>query len=156
MQRGAQWISEGDNYFRISFFEEHSCSGQCSAGADRADESINFSVGLLIYFGSSGFEVALSVCGVIKLIGPDRSVWFGLRQFFGEASGNLDVIIFIAIGHCRNFPQIRSAQPQHIFFFLTLRFRNHNHGTVSQGISDQRQTDSGVTRGSFNDHPART
>ena len=154
VERGAHRIGERDAHGVAERFERDGDAGERAAGADGADKAVDLAVGLPPDFRSGRLDVALAVGDIVELVGPDRAVLFGLRQLLGEPAGELHVIVGIGIGHRRHFDQLGAAQPQRVFLFLALGFRNDDHRAETHRIADQRKPDAGVAGGAFDDHAA--
>jgi len=99
--------------------------------------------------------VRLAVVQVVPLIGEQHAVLFGLAQLVGETACDVLVVVRVAVGQRRHFDQFRAAKPQHVFLFLALRVRDHDHRAVAARACDQREPDAGVAGGAFDHKPAR-
>ena len=99
--------------------------------------------------------MALAIGDIVELIGPDRAGRIFLGQPQGEAAGKFHVIVGIGIGDRRNLDQFGALQPEQVLFLLALGVGNDDHGLVAQGIGDERETDSGIARRTFDDQSAR-
>src|SRR6202040_2835342 len=135
--------------------QRHGDAGKRSASPDGASETIDLAFRLRPNLGPGRLEVALAIGDIVELIGPDRAGRIFLGKPQGEAAGEFHVIIGIGIGDRRNLDQVGALQPQQVLFLLALRVGNDDHGLVAQGIGDERETDSGVARRTFDDQSAR-
>ncbi len=68
----------------------------------------------------------------------------------------MHVIVGILVGYGGDLAQIGTAEPQHVFLFLALGFRDHDHGAVAPRIGDQGQADAGIAGRTFDDDASGT
>src|SRR5205814_4673697 len=135
--------------------QERGNAGKRAAGADRADEAVDLAVGLLPDFRTGRDVMRAAVIEIIPLIGKDDAVRLILAQLIGEAAADVLVIVRVAVGGRRYLDQFGTTQPQHVFLFLALRFRDHDQGAIPARVRDQREPDAGVSRGAFDHEAAR-
>ena len=98
--------------------------------------------------------MGLPVGYIVKLVGPDRTIGFGLRQFFSQATGIAHKIVGVAIGGGGHGHQFGPRQSQHIHLFTALGFGDHNHRFEPHRGPDQRQADAGIACRAFNNRAA--
>lgn len=141
--------------FFITFLKAHGNTGQRTAGANSTDKAVNLTISLFPDFRGCGVNMALTVGDIVKLVGPDGAIGFGLCQFFGQTTRYVNIVVLIAIGDSRNFTQISAQKTQKIFFLLALGFRNNNDGTIAKRIANSGKADAGIACCSFDDNTAR-
>ncbi len=95
----------------------------------------------------------LAIVEVIPLVGEDDAVLLGLVELVGQPSADMLVVVGIAVRQGRHFEQLGAEQPQCVFLFLALRFRNDDQRAIAARAGDQRQPDAGIAGGGF-DHQA--
>ena len=96
----------------------------------------------------------LTVGNVVKLVGPDHTLVCRTCQRVRKTFRIAHKVVGVAIRRGWHLHQLGTGQTQHVLFFLTLRFRNDNHGFEPHRRADQRKPDAGVARRAFNNRAA--
>ena len=117
-------------------------------------KSVNLAAGLLPDFRAGRNVMCLRVVQVVPLIGKQDAVRLGLAKLIGKAPGDVLVVVRIAVGQRRHLDELGATEPQRVLLFLALSFRNDDQGPVTSRIGDDRKTDPGIARGSFQDQAA--
>src|SRR5581483_6646286 len=102
-----------------------------------------------------GRVVAVAIGDVVELLSPDRAVGLGARELFGEALGNVNVIVRILVGNRRDLVEAGAEHAQCSLFLLRLRLWNDDHTAITARVGHQGEADAGITRGALYDDAAR-
>src|SRR5690606_9962002 len=94
---GTLGIGETDANRRIALLEISAHPRQGTAGAHRADKTINFAFCLLPDFSASGVVVNLRIGGIVKLASPDCAMGFRGGEFFRHAPGGVNIMLGIVV-----------------------------------------------------------
>ena len=154
IDRSTHRIGGGDLDVRVARLQRKSDARERSAGADRAREAIDQPLGLLPDLSARGFLVRLTVRDVVELIGPDRRLGIVLGELFGDAFGDLHVVVRIAIGDGGHFDELRAEKPERVLLLLALRVGNDDDRFQSERIAHDGDADAGVARGALDDGAA--
>src|SRR5262249_29819322 len=92
---------------------------------------------------------------IVELVCPNGPIWLGLRHIFSESAGKLHVVVRIGVGHGRDQPQVRTAEPEHVLLLLALGLRHYDDRFETHGIADEGETDAGIAGSAFHDRAAR-
>ena len=152
--RGSHRVGEADLDVGVAFFQRDPDPGKGAPCADRADEAVDLAAGLLEDLGPGQVDVALAVGEVVKLVRPDRARRFGLREIFGEASRHVDEVVGVLERNRGDFTQVRAAEAKHVFLFLALGIGDDDHRAVAERVAHEREANSRVARGAFDDGAA--
>jgi hypothetical protein len=147
-------VGRGDPDSRVPLLQEQRGARERSAGSDRAGEAVDLAAGLPPDLWPGAAEVAFAVRGVVPLVGPQHSVRLGRRELLRHPLGYVHVVVRVLVWNRGNLAQLGAAEPQHVFLFLALRVRDHDHGAVAARVADEREADPGVAGGALDDDPA--
>src|SRR5690606_3321876 len=111
----------GGSHVALALPQRHRGSGEGPTRTDRADETVDPSVGLAPYLRPGRVDVALAVGDIVELVGPDGAVRLALRQLFREALRDVDVVVRVLVGDGGHLAQFSAAEPQHVLLFFALR-----------------------------------
>jgi len=73
-------------------------------------------------------------------------------ELFREPARIFYVVVRVSIRHRRHFDQFGAAQPDHVFLFVALGFRNDDDRAISKRIANQREADARVACRALDDH----
>ena len=135
-------------------FRKAAGASQRSAGADRADEAVDLAAGLLPDFRAGRIVMRLGIVEIVPLVGKQHAVRLGLAKLIGQPLGDMLIVVRVGVRQRRHLDQFGAAQPQHVFLFLALGFRNHDQGAVAARAGDDRKTDAGIASGRFHHEAA--
>src|SRR5215475_6218090 len=92
VQRRAEWIGEYDAHRRLALLQGQADAAERAAGADRRDERVDRTAGLLPDLRSGGLIVRTPVGEVVELVGPDGAAGLALRQLRGQPLRDAHVV----------------------------------------------------------------
>ena len=98
---GAIWANQFDNtanrqaHLHAPGLQRHGDAGQRAARTDGADKAIHLAAGLVPDLGAGGFDMRLTVHGVVELVGPDCAIRFGSGKFSCQTARIAHVIVGI-------------------------------------------------------------
>src|SRR6185369_12149084 len=111
VERSPRRVGKANHYIGFALTQGPSHAGQCPAGSNRADESIDLAVGLAPDLRTCGAVVTVSVRNIVELVGPDGAIRFALRQLFGKPPRYMDVVLRIFVRHRGHLTKLGADQP---------------------------------------------
>ena len=119
VERGAERIGERDLDVRVALLQRDADAGERAAGADRADEAVDLAVGLLPDLRAGGPIVGLRGWRHCRTGWPrSRRSAPCAASSFGQAAGDVHVVVRVLVGHRRHLDQLRAAEAEHVLLLL--------------------------------------
>src|SRR5690606_25590812 len=93
VERGARRVGEGDLYSGFAALQIGADPGDSAAATGSAGETIHLAFGLFPDFRPSRFEMGLTICRVVGLVGVEGAIGLCLVQLAREPTGEVHEMV---------------------------------------------------------------